>query len=111
MICAAFYTAENGLAGFTVSGHSGWAPSGEDIVCAAVSSAVYMVINTLSDVCHISARIQVQDGFVAYFMQDIDHTQQGMLILKGLRMHLKQLAQQFPAQMKTIDFKWRKNLC
>ena len=41
MICADFHFGENGIS-FTVKGHSGSANAGEDIVCAAVSSAVYM---------------------------------------------------------------------
>ena len=38
------------LYGFEVTGHSGSAPSGEDIVCAAVSSAAYMTANTVTDI-------------------------------------------------------------
>ena len=37
-------------AGFSVSGHSGYAESGQDIVCAAVSSAVSLTECQLNDV-------------------------------------------------------------
>ena len=58
-----FYTAKNGdLLGFHVYGHSGYAEAGEDIVCAAISSAVYMVINTITDIMHIDADVEVEDG-------------------------------------------------
>ena len=37
--------AEGKIISFTVEGHSGFAESGEDIVCASVSSAVWMTVN------------------------------------------------------------------
>ena len=33
----------------TVSGHAGYAPKGQDIVCAAVSALVYALIGTLEE--------------------------------------------------------------
>ena len=43
MIRAEFFAdAQGTLLGFSVTGHAGLAESGEDILCAAVSSAAYM---------------------------------------------------------------------
>ena len=43
MIRADFFAnADGALLGFSVLGHSGLAQEGEDILCAAVSSAAYM---------------------------------------------------------------------
>ena len=50
MIDAHFSFGDNGSPqGFVISGHSGWADPGSDIVCASVSSAVMLVCNTLTD--------------------------------------------------------------
>ena len=38
---------ERGVRSLTVSGHSGYAESGRDIVCAAVSAMTMLVINTI----------------------------------------------------------------
>ena len=38
MTTAEFHTEGRRITGFTVRGHSGYAPEGEDIVCAAVSA-------------------------------------------------------------------------
>ena len=46
MIRAVFFEGENGR-GFEISGHAGGS-AGRDIVCAAVSSAVYMAANTVT---------------------------------------------------------------
>ena len=40
MIKAEFYDREGRITGFSVSGHSGYAEAGADIVCASVSAAV-----------------------------------------------------------------------
>ena len=36
---------EGGLQGFFLEGHAGYGEAGTDIVCAAVSSAVYLTVN------------------------------------------------------------------
>ena len=46
-----FTTEDDRITGFTVSGHSGYAEAGSDIVCAAVSAAVAMAEATINDVC------------------------------------------------------------
>ena len=51
MISVAFLTPpEGGVLGFSMEGHAEYGEAGEDIVCAAVSSAAYLVVNTLTDV-------------------------------------------------------------
>ena len=64
MITVTFKTNGNLICGFTVSGHSDYAQEGSDIVCAAVSSAVIMSANTITEVQHINADVTESDGFV-----------------------------------------------
>ena len=40
MTTVTFQTEGSRIVGFEVKGHSGYAPEGEDIVCAAITSAV-----------------------------------------------------------------------
>ena len=85
------------LAGFCVSGHTG--VRGESIVCAAVSSACYMAANTITEVLGVDAQITVNDGYmrVAAVGDDLPKVQ---IVLRGLRLHLEQLAQQYPDKIK-----------
>ena len=95
MICATMLTRQDKLCGFTVSGHAGMAAHGSDIVCAAVSSAVYMAANTLTDVCGCAADIAEQDGHLSVRLtQPIGDSAQ--TILKGLQDHLQGLSAQYP---------------
>ncbi len=64
MIKAVFYRHSSGgragaLCGFSVSGHAGCGSEGTDIVCAAVSSAVMLVCNAVTDYFKASAEVDV----------------------------------------------------
>ena len=56
-----FFTEDERIAGFSVSGHSGYAEAGSDIVCAAVSAVVTMVEATINDVCGAKAKVRVRE--------------------------------------------------
>lgn len=49
---------------FTVKGHSGMAQCGSDIVCAAVSTAVWMAINGIEHDKLANIRYTQENGFV-----------------------------------------------
>ncbi|MBR2523511.1 MAG: ribosomal-processing cysteine protease Prp [Clostridiales bacterium] len=42
---------DNSIRGIYVSGHSGYAESGSDIVCAGISTLCYTAANALEDIC------------------------------------------------------------
>ena len=48
--------------GFSVSGHSGYAEAGSDIVCAAVSTAITFVECTINDVLGNHANTKVNEN-------------------------------------------------
>ena len=49
------------ITGFSVSGHSGYAEAGADIVCAAISAVVTMAEATINEVCGAKAKVRVKD--------------------------------------------------
>ena len=50
------------ITGFSVSGHSGYAEAGADIVCAAISAAVSLAECTINDVCGGKAKVRVKEA-------------------------------------------------
>ena len=54
-----FFTEDERITGFSVSGHSGYAEAGSDIVCAAISAVVSMAEATINDVCGAKAKVRV----------------------------------------------------
>ncbi len=49
------------ITGFSVSGHSGYAEEGSDIVCAAISAVVTMPVATINEVCGANAKVRVKE--------------------------------------------------
>ena len=101
MITAELYFAQGSddPAGFRVSGHTG--TSGQSVVCAAVSSACYMAANTITEVLGIEADISVHDGYMRVTVKG-DDIPKAKAILLGLKLHLEQLAQQYPKQIRIL---------
>lgn len=96
MIKLNIFTLPNGdITGFRCTGHSGCGEAGKDIVCAAVSSAVYMTANTITDILHISAEIEVSDGnlLCRVFSKDAVICRD---IFQGFKLHMCSLEEQYP---------------
>ena len=61
MTSVTFLTEGNRIIGFDAAGHSGYAQEGEDIVCAAVTSAVRLVEATVNDVMGLCASVKANE--------------------------------------------------
>ena len=61
MITVTFHSQGSRLSGFEVKGHSGLAPQGEDILCAAVTSAVRLTECAVNDVLGLEASVKVRE--------------------------------------------------
>ena len=61
MTTVTFLTEQARITGFDVQGHSGWGEAGEDIVCAAITSAVRLVDSTVNDVMGLCASVKVHE--------------------------------------------------
>lgn len=83
------------LTGFRITGHSGYAENGADIVCAAVSSAAFMAVNTLTDVLSVTPKsLRAEDGDMLFQTEEADATL-CRVVLEGLKNHLLSLEEQY----------------
>ncbi len=83
--------------GFRISGHAGAGTAGNDIVCAAVSSAAYMTANTITEILGQPAAITVEEGLMELTVTgDLDRCQD---ILSGFCLHLQALQDQYPQRV------------
>ena len=62
MTTVTFLTEDARIIGFDVQGHSGWGESGEDIGCAAITSAGRRVEATVNDVMGLCAAVKVREA-------------------------------------------------
>ena len=101
MTKAIFYFDGNVPYGFLISGHSGFAEEGEDIVCASVSSAGYMVANTITEILKVDAEIDESDAKMKLTVKkEQRHITKDILL--GLKLHLEGLEEQYPEFLKTL---------
>lgn len=103
MVKVKLFQSKELLRGFEISGHAGFASAGEDTVCASVSSAAYLVANTLTDVMGIDARTKVDED-KAYMLLELneDGAEKCQDLLKGFEIHIRQLAEAYGKHIKVI---------
>ena len=100
MIRAEFtFGADDCVTGFSVKGHSGYASQGEDIVCASVSSAVYMTANTITEIIKVTPdTLSESDGLIELRLNDAD-AEKSKDILSGFLLHMTELEKMQRAKM------------
>lgn len=95
MINVVFYEENKNLIGFEISGHSGYAEIGNDIICASVSSAAFMVANTITEILRIKgAQIKVEDAYLKFLLSSED-AKLAKTHLDGFLLHMKTLANDY----------------
>lgn len=101
MITVRFSTEGETITGFRIQGHAMLAPSGQDILCAAVSSAAYMTANTITEICKLPADAEVSEGEMLVMLSKADASK-AQDLLKGFSLHVRELSHQYPKQLKVI---------
>ena len=100
MIRAEFYESKGVPKGFSISGHAGYADAGQDVVCAAVSSAVQLTVNVL-DALGCQADVNVGDNVIRCMVSKEDNT--SAAVLGQLRLHFESVLEEFPKTIKITN--------
>ena len=103
-----FRRPDGSLSGFDCRGHAEYADAGEDIVCAAVTSAVRLVEATINDVMGLCAAVKVreQDAAISFRLPGglapmAENTCQNLLT--GLMVYLAQLHDEYPENIEVME--------
>lgn len=95
MIYAVFKSENGRLCYCSVKGHAGFADAGHDIVCAAVSSAVQLTANLITESFHESADVSADNNKIILSLK-YPESGSASLLLEGLFMHLQYLSEDYP---------------
>ena len=101
-----FFTEGDRITGFTVSGHSGYAENGQDIVCAAISAVVTMAEATINDVCGAKAKVRVkeEDARITLTLPaSCDEEETVQAVLAGLLLYLCNLRDEYPDYIEVLE--------
>ena len=94
------------ITGFSVSGHSGYAAAGADIVCAAVSAVVTMAEATINDVCGAKAKVRVKDEDARVTLTlpaSCDEEETVQAVLAGMMLTLVSLRDDYPDYIEVLE--------
>ena len=108
MTTVTFLTEDARVIGFDVQGHSGWGESGEDIVCAAITSAVRLVEATVNDVMGLCAAVKVREADASISLRlpgGLANTAESTCqnLLTGLMVYLAQLHDEYPDNIEVME--------
>lgn len=99
MIKAVFHKdKEDKITSFKVEGHAGYAPSGRDIVCAAVSALVVGTINGLEVLTDATFDTAVSHGFTKVNIKE--PTAYCNVLLSSMLLSLEGIQEEFPDNVK-----------
>ena len=101
-----FFTQDERITGFSVSGHSGYAESGADIVCAAISAVVTMAEATINDVCGAKAKVRVkeEDARITLTLPAAcDEEESVQAVLAGMLLTLCNMRDEYPDYIEVLE--------
>ena len=101
-----FFTEDDRITGFSVSGHSGYAEEGSDIVCASISAIVTMAEATINEVCGAKAKVRVkeQDARVTLTLPaSCDEEESVQAVLAGMMLTLCSLRDDYPDYIEVLE--------
>ena len=94
------------ITGFSVSGHSGYAEAGADIVCAAISAVVTMAEATINEVCGAKAKVRVkeEDARVTLTLPtSCDEEDAVQAVLAGMMLTLCSMRDDYPDYIEVLE--------
>ena len=84
----------------TISGHSGYAAQGQDIVCAGISAVSEGSVNAITEITKKKPTFEIKDGFLSIEYRADAQTQ---LIAKVTYVQLKSVAESYPENVQIIE--------
>ena len=101
-----FFMDGDRITGFSVSGHSGYAEKGEDIVCAAITALVTMAEATINDVCGAKAKVRVGEDEARITLKlpkSCDEEETVQAVLAGMMVTLINLQEDYSDFIEVLE--------
>ena len=104
MTTVTFLTEGKRIIGFDAKGHSGYASAGEDIVCAAITSAVRLTDATVNDVLGLAASVKVHEksGSISFRLPAANESPCQSL-LTALMLYFAELHSEYPENIEVME--------
>ncbi|MBQ2840636.1 MAG: ribosomal-processing cysteine protease Prp [Oscillospiraceae bacterium] len=94
---------DGNIVGFEVSDHSGYAESGSDIVCAAVSSAVSFAETLINDSFKAGADVEVNPDKASVKLRLTKSCERCQGVLEAFERHMRAISEEYPKYIKILE--------
>ena len=101
MIKAVFFTENGRLSGFSLSGHAGYGTAGNDVACAAVSSAAELTCNTVTEFFGDDADVSVSENMLTLRLKN-EGCGYSEKLIESFKTHLVFISEEFPRSIQII---------
>ena len=94
------------ISGFRVSGHSGYAEMGSDILCASIRAAVTVAECTITDVCGVRAKVRDDEKKALTTLTlpaSYENVEAVQAVLAGLLNYLMALRDEYPDYIEVLE--------
>ena len=108
MTTVTFTTKGQRIEAVEFKGHAGLAEAGEDVLCAALTSAIRLIETTVNDVLAVGAAVKVKEDKALISLKlpgDMgkDNETACQALLAGLMVYLSDLAGEYPENLRVLD--------
>ena len=108
MTTVTFTTKGQRIQAVELQGHAGLAGAGEDILCAALTSAIRLIEATVNDVLAVGAAVKVKEdkAFISLKLpgdMGEDNETACQALLAGLMVYLTDLSGEYPENLTVLD--------
>lgn len=106
MIAVTIYRKQGRVTGFECIGHSGYAASGKDIVCAGVSTLVINTVNSIEAFTSAEYKLDAEEagGRIALsFTKEADHDAE--LLVNAMLLGLEDIRSNYGKQYLNLNYK------
>lgn len=87
----------------TILGHAGYAPSGQDIVCAAVSALVQTFIESVEELTHDEIKVTTNNQGQIQTIQYRNLSAEGTTLLSSFFVGIRMIASSYPSNLKLVQ--------
>lgn len=82
----------------TIEGHAGYAPRGQDIVCAGISTLVQTLVQSFEDLCTDEITYHLKPGWVEIKHGDL--SAKGQVLVNSFFIGIYMIADRYPNHVK-----------
>ena len=87
--------------GITITGHAGYAPIGQDIVCAGVSTLIQTLIASIENLTEDKIQYDIQSGYVEFRHRKLSECARALV--DSFFIGIELIANEYPANVQIVQ--------